>query len=85
MRRHTRFAVALALLLIPLMVFAQGRRGASSFRRAMPYDGNLVFTRLIYGSGLGGSSALAITLVRALSEMAGAPVDGDDLMRDQLA
>ena len=32
------------------------------------------------GSGLGGSSALTITLVRALSEMAGAPVEGDDLI-----
>jgi D-glycero-alpha-D-manno-heptose-7-phosphate kinase len=32
------------------------------------------------GSGLGGSSALTITLVRALSEMAGAPVQGDDLI-----
>ncbi len=32
------------------------------------------------GSGLGGSSALAITLVRALSEIAGHPVDGEDLI-----
>ena len=32
------------------------------------------------GSGLGGSSALAITLVRALSELAGQPVDGEDLI-----
>src|SRR5207237_5991544 len=32
------------------------------------------------GSGLGGSSALAITLVRALSELAGEPVQGDDLI-----
>jgi len=32
------------------------------------------------GSGLGGSSALAITLVRALSEIAGEPVDGEDLI-----
>jgi D-glycero-alpha-D-manno-heptose-7-phosphate kinase len=32
------------------------------------------------GSGLGGSSALAITLVRALSEIAGQPVEGDDLI-----
>jgi D-glycero-alpha-D-manno-heptose-7-phosphate kinase len=32
------------------------------------------------GSGLGGSSALAITLVRAFSEMAGQPVEGDDLI-----
>lgn len=32
------------------------------------------------GSGLGGSSALAITLVRALSELAGDPVDGDQLI-----
>jgi D-glycero-alpha-D-manno-heptose-7-phosphate kinase len=32
------------------------------------------------GSGLGGSSALAIALVRALSEFAGAPVDGEELI-----
>ncbi len=32
------------------------------------------------GSGLGGSSALAITLVRALSEIAGTSVEGDDLL-----
>src|SRR5467141_1933727 len=32
------------------------------------------------GSGLGGSSALTITLVRALSEIAGAPMEGDDLI-----
>ncbi|MBV9495891.1 MAG: hypothetical protein JOZ54_16705 [Acidobacteria bacterium] len=32
------------------------------------------------GSGLGGSSALAITLVRALSEIAGAPVEGEQLI-----
>ena len=32
------------------------------------------------GSGLGGSSALTITLVRALSELAGLPVLGDDLI-----
>ncbi|HEU4521755.1 MAG TPA: hypothetical protein VFT12_07120, partial [Thermoanaerobaculia bacterium] len=32
------------------------------------------------GSGLGGSSALSITLVRALSELAGQPVDGDALI-----
>jgi len=32
------------------------------------------------GSGLGGSSALAITLVRALSEIAGEPLDGEDLI-----
>lgn len=32
------------------------------------------------GSGLGGSSALTITLVRALSEIAGDPVDGEDLI-----
>lgn len=37
------------------------------------------------GSGLGGSSALAIALVRALSEFAGSPVQGDaliELVRD---
>ena len=32
------------------------------------------------GSGLGGSSALTVTLVRALSEFTGAPTDGDDLV-----
>lgn len=32
------------------------------------------------GSGLGGSSALAVTLVRALSELSGHPVEGDDLI-----
>src|SRR5258706_15672599 len=32
------------------------------------------------GSGLGGSSALAITLVKALSELADAFVEGDDLI-----
>ncbi|HEX2121475.1 MAG TPA: hypothetical protein VHL59_07525, partial [Thermoanaerobaculia bacterium] len=32
------------------------------------------------GSGLGGSSALSITLVRAFSEMAGQPIEGEDLI-----
>ncbi|MCU1350600.1 MAG: putative kinase, galactokinase and mevalonate kinase like protein [Acidobacteria bacterium] len=32
------------------------------------------------GSGLGGSSALTITLVRALSEIAGRPVEGEELI-----
>ena len=32
------------------------------------------------GSGLGGSSALSVTLVRALSEVAGDPVEGEDLI-----
>ena len=32
------------------------------------------------GSGLGGSSALAITLVRALSELSGQPVEGESLI-----
>ncbi|HKO58631.1 MAG TPA: hypothetical protein VJ276_22380 [Thermoanaerobaculia bacterium] len=32
------------------------------------------------GSGLGGSSALAITLVRALSELAGEPIEGEQLI-----
>jgi|GEM_PF-36468 len=32
------------------------------------------------GSGLGGSSALSIALVRALSEFAGEPVEGDELI-----
>ncbi|HSP13888.1 MAG TPA: hypothetical protein VLV78_03940 [Thermoanaerobaculia bacterium] len=32
------------------------------------------------GSGLGGSSALAITLVRAFSQIAGTPIEGEDLI-----
>ena len=32
------------------------------------------------GSGLGGSSALAVTLVRALCELVGQPAEGDDLV-----
>lgn len=32
------------------------------------------------GSGLGGSSALSITLVRALSEIAGQPIEGEELI-----
>src|SRR6185295_17995474 len=32
------------------------------------------------GSGLGGSSALTITLVRALSQLAGHPVEGEELI-----
>src|SRR5215212_4690287 len=32
------------------------------------------------GAGLGGSSALSITLVRALSQLAGQPVEGEDLI-----
>jgi len=32
------------------------------------------------GSGLGGSSALAITLVRALSDIAGNPIEGEELI-----
>src|SRR6266849_860524 len=32
------------------------------------------------GSGLGGSSALTVTLVRALTELSGNPIEGDDLV-----
>ena len=32
------------------------------------------------GSGLGGSSALTVTLVRALSELSGDPIEGDDMI-----
>lgn len=32
------------------------------------------------GSGLGGSSALSVTLIRALSEFTGSPIEGDDLV-----
>ena len=51
--RRVRVVAAVALLLIPVMLFAQGRR-RSSFKQVVPYDGNLVFTRLFYNSGLGG-------------------------------
>lgn len=52
---HVRIAAAVLLAVaIPLIVAAQGRRGATSFRQVQPYDGRLTFTRLIYGSGLGG-------------------------------
>jgi D-glycero-alpha-D-manno-heptose-7-phosphate kinase len=37
-------------------------------------------TEVPRGSGLGGSSAMAIALVRALSELAGTPLDGDPLI-----
>ena len=48
-----RVAGALLLALIaPLIVAAQGRRASSQIRQAVEYDGNLTFTRLIYGSGL---------------------------------
>ena len=39
---------------VPGSAFAQGRRSAASVREVAPYDGNLTFTRLVYGSGLGG-------------------------------
>jgi hypothetical protein len=42
----------LLLLLVPLALSAQSRSSASRFRQAVEYDGNLTFTRLIYGSGL---------------------------------
>jgi len=50
-----RAAGALLLALIaPFIVAAQGARVSSSFRQVVEYDGNLTFTRLVYGSGLGG-------------------------------
>ena len=57
--RYIRPAAALALLLVPLIVVAQGRRSVAPFRHAVPYDSNLVFTRLIYGSGMGGFGGAA--------------------------
>ena len=45
--------IAVAALLVPLLVAAQGRR-LSSAEQVQPYDGRLTFTRLQYGSGLGG-------------------------------
>lgn len=56
-RVHVRFVVRVLVLLfalVPLVVTAQGRRTSPSLRQAVEYDGSLVFTRLIYGSGLGG-------------------------------
>jgi hypothetical protein len=51
---RARLMVVAALLIVPLALYAQGRRSSSQFREAVDYDGRLVFTRLIYGSGLGG-------------------------------
>ncbi len=51
-RKFAVAAVALTLL-APLLVAAQGRR-ASSVKQVVGYDSNLAFTRLVYGSGLGG-------------------------------
>ena len=45
--------VAVLLVLLPLVVAAQGRR-LSSAEQVQPYDGRLTFTRLQYGSSLGG-------------------------------
>jgi len=45
-------ASVLILLLVPLALSAQSRSSSSRFRQAVEYDGNLTFTRLIYGSGL---------------------------------
>ncbi|HYO77698.1 MAG TPA: hypothetical protein VE010_14655 [Thermoanaerobaculia bacterium] len=58
---------------------------AALLHRALEYfklSGILITTRTDAprGSGLGGSSALSITLVRALSEIAGQPVEGEDLI-----
>lgn len=52
-RRCVAIAVALAVL-VPLLVFAQGRRSSFGFKQVMEYDGNLVFTRLYYGGGPAG-------------------------------
>ena len=51
---HRRiFGPVLVLLVVaPLVVMAQGRRGSTEVRQAVEYDGNLAFTRLFYGSGL---------------------------------
>jgi hypothetical protein len=45
--------IVLVAVLIPLIGAAQGRRG-QSVKQVMPYDSRFVFTRLYYGSGLGG-------------------------------
>src|SRR5918993_5794826 len=52
-RGHVRRGLCL-LVLVPLALSAQGRSPSSQFRQAAEYDGNLTFTRLIYGSGLRG-------------------------------
>jgi uncharacterized protein DUF4159 len=41
----------LLLLLVPVVLSAQGRSPSARFRQAVEYDSNLTFTRLIYGSG----------------------------------
>lgn len=46
-------AAAIVAVLIPLLVFGQGRR-AASFKQVVEYDSHLTFTRLVYGSGLRG-------------------------------
>ena len=48
-----RWCVVILSVILPLVALAQGRRASSSFRQVVEYDGNLAFTRLIYGSGLG--------------------------------
>jgi Domain of unknown function (DUF4159) len=53
-RGATVRALLLLLLLVPLALSAQGRSPSSRFRQAAEYNGNLTFTRLIYGSSLRG-------------------------------
>ena len=58
----------LLVLLVPLALSAQGRAPSSRFRQAVDYDGNLTFTRLIYGSGLRnfGFGGIFFTLARPM-------------------
>jgi hypothetical protein len=56
MRRQTARVLAGAAVLavvLPMLVEAQGRRGAS-VKQVVPYNSHFVFTRLFYGSSLGG-------------------------------
>lgn len=43
--------IVLVAAMVPLLAAAQGRRAV---KQVVPYDGRFVFTRLYYGSGLGG-------------------------------
>jgi hypothetical protein len=48
-------AILLVVLLVPLLVGAQGRRAFRGVKQVAAYTGNLTFTRLYYGGGgLGG-------------------------------
>jgi hypothetical protein len=54
LRTLAPFLLLLSLIAtLVVTAHAQGRRASPAYRHAVDYDGNLTFTRLIYGSGLG--------------------------------